>query len=113
MQHHGTSIFRRVDDGALKIEVNSSVVGWDDHEIYSQRIRNYTPKPIDVEVRRSFDGHIVFRSQLEPILHDYRTVQFSTTVKPAEKKDLKFEIIRKQGRNAEQNNITLKPAEVK
>ena len=39
-----------------------------------QRIRNYTAKPIDVEIRRSFPGHVIFRSQLEPMLHDYQTV---------------------------------------
>ena len=37
-----------------EIELNSSVAGWDDHEVYTQRIRNYTDKPIEVEIRRAF-----------------------------------------------------------
>ena len=65
-----------LDEPGLQIEQNSSVAGWDDHEVYTQRVRNYTAKPIDLEIRRSFDGHVTFRSQLEPKLHDYQTVEF-------------------------------------
>ncbi len=107
MRFNGVDVFKRVDDGAADIDVNSSVVGWDDHKIFTQRVRNYSPKAINVEVERSFDGHVVFRSGLEPRLFDYRTVVFNAQVKPAEKRDLKFEIVRHQGRNAKQNNITL------
>ena len=63
-----------------QIEVELTVAGWDEHQIFAQRIRNYTAKPIDVEIRRSFDGHVVFRSELKPMLHDYRTVQFTASV---------------------------------
>jgi hypothetical protein len=113
MQVNGMDVFRRVDDGAGNIEVNSSVSGWDDHSQYTQRIRNYTAKPVDVEVRRSWNGDIVFRSDLKPTLFDYRTVQFQTTVAPATKANLMFELVQHQGRNAKQNHITLEQAEVK
>ena len=91
-------------------EINSSVVGWDDHSIYRQQIRNYTAKPINVEIRRSFAGHVVFRSQLEPKLHDFQTVEFTAQVVPGAKKDLRYEIVQHQGRNAKQNNVTLETA---
>jgi hypothetical protein len=106
----GTDLFRRVDDGALQIEVNSAVEGWDDHEVYTQRIRNYSAKPIDVEVRRAFPGHVVFRSALAAKLHDFRTVEFTASVPRGQRVDLPFEIVRHQGRNAKQNNVTLEPA---
>ncbi len=112
MQVNGMNVFRRVDDGAAQIEVNSTVAGWDDHGIYTQRIRNYTAKPIDVEVRRSFDGHIVFRSSLKPTLFDYRTVQFQTQIAPAAKANLLFELVQHQGHNAKQNNITLEETQI-
>ncbi|MFI5379271.1 MAG: hypothetical protein ACHRHE_08240 [Tepidisphaerales bacterium] len=112
MQVNGTDLFRRVGDGFL-LEVNSSVAGWDDHEVYTQRIRNYTAKAIEVEVRRTFPGHIVFRSQLKPTLHDFQTVQFTAAVEPAKKADLFFEIVRKQGRNSKQSNVTLEQGEIK
>ena len=105
-------VFRKVGDG-VDIEINSSVAGWDDHEVYNQRIRNYTVKPIDVEVRRALPGHVIFRSRLEPTLFDFQTVQYTTSLKAAEKKELFYEIVRRQGRNAKQNNVTLEAAEVK
>ena len=52
MQVNGAGVFRQVDQPGVQIDVNSSVVGWDDHTLYSQRVRNYTKKPIDLEVRR-------------------------------------------------------------
>jgi hypothetical protein len=106
-------IVRRVDDGAIEVDINASVVGWDDHEVLSQRIRNYSAKPIDVEVRREFDGHVEFGSALKPILHDYRTVQFAATVAAGRRADLLHEVLRHQGRNSKQNNVTLKDVEVK
>jgi hypothetical protein len=107
LQVHGADVLRRADDGALKVEPNASVVGWDDHERYAQRIRNYTSKPIEVEVRRTLPGHVTFRSRLEPVLHDYQTVQFGRSVQPGEKAELTYEVVRHQGRNAKQNNVTL------
>jgi len=106
-------VFRRVGDGAVDIEVNSSVTGWDDHEVFTQRIRNYTAKPIEVEVRRSFSGHVDFRSSLPGVkLFDFQTVEFTTPVAAGKKIDCLFEILRHQGRNSKQNNITLVNAEI-
>ena len=113
MQLHGANVFRRVDDGQVKIDARSRLVGWDDHEVYVQRIRNYSPKTIDVEVRRSLPGHVVFKSRLSPVLHDYQTVQYKTKIKPAVKRDLVYELVRHQGRNAKQSNITLEKADVR
>ena len=62
----GSHVFKQVDEPGVEIEVNSTVAGWDDHTLFDQRIRNYTKKPIEVEIRRTFPGHIVFRSGLVP-----------------------------------------------
>jgi len=116
MQVHGVNVFREVRPGqAIAIEENSSVAGWDDHEIYTQRIRNYTAKAVDVEIRRPFPGHVKFRSSLKPAptLHDYQTVQYTATAKAGEKLELNYEIVRLNGHNAKQNNVTLETAEVK
>ena len=113
LQIQGQRNLRKIGgDGVIRIE-NASLVGWDDHEIYSQRIRNYTAKEIDVEIRRAFPGHVVFRSQLKPTLHDYQTVQTVTNVPAGKPTDLLFEIVRKQGASAKQNNVTLEAADVK
>ena len=107
LQLRGANVYRRVDDGAGQIEVKSTVAGWDDHRLYTQRIRNYTAGTIDVEIRRIWEGDIIFRSNLKPTLFDFRTVQFQTTVAPATKANLLFELVQHQGRNAKQSRITL------
>ena len=89
-----------------------AVAGWDDHEIYTQRVRNYTAKAIEVEVRRSFSGHVVFRSELKPKLFDFQTPEFTATVGAGKKADLLFEIVRHQGRNAKQNNVVMEEGAV-
>ena len=107
------NIFRRVDQPGVQIEVNSSVAGWDDHTLFAQRVRNYTKKPIDLEIRRTFPGHVVFRSELPAKNHDYQTVEYTAAVKPGEKAELLYEIVQHQGHNAKQNNVTIEHAPVK
>ncbi|NQT38351.1 MAG: hypothetical protein HQ581_12715 [Planctomycetes bacterium] len=113
MHVYGASVFRRVDDGRVEIDVRSTVEGWDDHTVYAQRIRNYTDKPIDVEVRRAYGGHIVFRSALDVTNHDYQTAQYTVTVARGEKAALLYEILQHQGRNHKQDNVTLEEATIK
>ncbi len=103
-------MFKQVDEPGVQIEVNSKVAGWDDHTLFAQRIRNYTRKPVDVEVRRTLPGHIVFRSSLGAKNFDYQTVEYHATVKPMEKASLPYEVLQHQGRNAKQNSVTVEEA---
>jgi hypothetical protein len=107
LQVNGTNLFRRVDQPGIQIEVNSSVAGWDDRMLMAQRVRNYTKKPIDMEVRRVYGGHTIFRSELEAKNHDFQTVQYTATVPAGAKADLLYEIVQRQGHNAKQNNVTI------
>jgi hypothetical protein len=113
MQINGTNTYKQVGGETTEAEINSSVVGWDDHSIFRQRIRNYTDKAIDVEIRRSFDGHVVFRSQLAPKMYDYQTVEFGVHVAAGAKQDLLYEILQHQGHNAKQTNVTIESMPVK
>ncbi len=113
MQINGTDKFQQVGEDLIESQVNANVAGWDDHCLYRQQIRNYTGKPIDVEIRRSFGGHILFRSQLQPTQFDFQTAQFTAQIPAGAKKDLLYEIVQHQGRNTKQNNVTLETAEVK
>ena len=105
--------YRQVGSSETVRVQNTSVAGWDDHAVYNQRIRNYTNKPIDVEIRRTYPGHVVFRSMLEPMLHDFQTVQFQKQVGAGERADLTFEVVQHQGYNAKQQNVTLEQGIVK
>ena len=62
LKGQGVNMFKKVGEAGVQIEVNSTVVGWDDHEVYRQRIGNFTGRVIDVEIRRAFPVHIVFKS---------------------------------------------------
>ena len=112
-QQHGTNTFKSLDADAAVKEPNFSVAGWDDHFVFTQRIRNYSSKPIEVEVRRTQPGHVVFKSKLDPKLFDYQTVEFTTTVATGKRADLFFEVTQHQGYLAKQNNVTLQEGEVK
>jgi len=113
LQINGTNIFRRVDQPGVQIEINSSVAGWDDRTLFCQRVRNYTKKPIELEIRRAFNGHAIFRSGLDAKNHDFQTVEYTAAVRPGEKEDLLYEIVQRQGHNAKQNNVTIEHAAVK
>ena len=90
-----------------RIEPNYSVVGWDKHERWVERIRNYRGKPIRVEIRRSYGGHVIFASDLEPVLYDYRSPEFTATIAAASERDLAYHLSFKQGINKTQENVTL------
>lgn len=109
---NGGSVLRRVEDGATRIEVNSSVAGWDEHATFIQRVRNYSGKPIDIEIRRSFGGHAFFLSRLNPVLHDFQTVQWQGSIESGRKLDMPFEIVTRQGINATQRNVTVQDAQI-
>lgn len=112
LQLRGMSQFRKIGDAGVVAEPNAALVGWTDNETYSQRIRNYSGKSVDVEVRRTLPGHVIFKSQLEPKLHDYQTVEFKSTVAAGKQVDLLFEVSRLQGTSAKQNNVTLQDGDV-
>jgi hypothetical protein len=107
VQVQGANIYRRVDQPGVQIELNSSVAGWDDHVLFAQRVRNYTARPIELEIRRSFPGDVLFRSPLAARNHDYQTVEYTAAVQPGEKVDLPYEVVQRQGHNATQNKVAI------
>jgi len=102
----GFDVYRNLD-GQHRIEMDDSLVGWEDHARYVERIRNYSGKPIDVELRRTFTGHTDFISKLNPILHDYQTVQMTKACPPGENTELSYHIITRQGYLSKQQNVKL------
>ena len=106
---HDTNRRRYVSlDGRERIERNFPIAGWNAHDRWVERIRNYRDKPIEVEIRLSFNGHVEFASQLEPELYDFQSPQFSATIEAGRQEDLAYHVITHQGINAKQNNVTLR-----
>jgi hypothetical protein len=113
MHIDGADVFKKVGGENVEIDIHSSVAGWDDHTLYTQRVRNYTKKPVELEIRRTLPGDAVFRSGLAARNFDYQTVQYTAKVKPGEKADLFYEILQRQGRNATQNRVNVDETPVK
>lgn len=112
-QVKGGNLYHKLGDNALKLELNSTVAGWDEHTVFRQEIRNYTRKPISVQIRRDYPGDVVFRSQFNPILHDFETVQFEAEVPAGGKKGLDYEVVTREGYNQKQNRVELQTGEAK
>lgn len=111
LQVKGGNLYRKLGEDGLKLELDSQVAGWDEHAVYRQRIRNYSRKPITVQIRRDYPGDMVFRSRLNPSLHDFQTVQFEAEIQAGEKAGLDYEIIVRQGYNQKQNRVELQTGE--
>ena len=107
LRQRGANVYRRLDEPGLQIDFRGEVAGWDEHVVYSQRIRNFHDRPIEVEVRRSYAGDVQFRSQLDAVRHDFNTVQFSTLVPADTQVDLVHEVITRQGYNSQQNQVEI------
>jgi hypothetical protein len=107
----GTKVRRRFDEPGARIEDRGRVEGWDEHTVYAQRIRNYTDKPIDLEVRRAFGGDTTFVSRAEAKAHDYQTVQFTTGIDPGQTRDVAYELVQRMGSNQKQNRVQIEPGD--
>ncbi|GAB4154576.1 MAG: hypothetical protein Kow00107_04610 [Planctomycetota bacterium] len=84
------------------------VDGWDEKQMWRDRVRNYRAKPIKFELRRIFDGDVEYASDIKGSLFDYRTVETVFTVDPRSRKTLSSVVHYKHGDNAKQKRILMK-----
>lgn len=107
----GANLYRRVDEPGLQVDVAGEVAGWNTHTVAARHIHNTRDRPIDVQLRLAFDGDVVFRSRLDAVLHDYRTVELNATVPPATETELRYELIEHEGYNRKQDRVELQDGE--
>ncbi|MEI6413463.1 MAG: hypothetical protein WCP34_04250 [Pseudomonadota bacterium] len=112
MRYTQGNLYRKVGEGDMRLDLDSSVAGWNEHQVWGQRIHNFTGRLIEVEIRRAYGGDVVFTSELNPKLHDFQTVEYLTRVKPGEKAERRYEITQKQGYNQKQNRVQLQTGRV-
>ncbi len=105
-RRHDVEVYYSPQQGH-QVEIRDTVAGWDEHQSWVERIRNYRDKPVDVEIRRRFEGDVLFCSGLAPTLYDYQSPQFAATVERGQKCDLAYDLTFRQGRNQKQNRVTL------
>jgi len=83
------------------------VIGWDELAKWQEEVRNYRAKPIKMEIRHLIGGHVEFKMEDSPSLFDYHTVEYTVTVKPAEKRRWLSEGMFHLGRNQKQDRVQL------
>ena len=104
----GVNTYHRVDAPGVNFDFQSTVEGWDEHGYFNQRVRNFTSKPIEVEVRRAYSGDTDFITQIPGAKnHDNTTAEFTVTVPANSDSDNLFEILTRKGRNSKQNRLTV------
>lgn len=96
---------------AMRIEPNSDVVGWRENQSFAREIFNTTDRPIQVQVRRSFSGAVTFISELNATTHDVNTVQYTVTLQPGEKRNVRYELRTLNGKLAKQQRVTVEQAQ--
>jgi len=80
--------FKRVGDGSVVIDHRAKVAGWQEALTFKRAAKNFSGQPIDLEVRRRFDGDATWRGDFEVRCHDYRTVGMRTRVGVGETAEL-------------------------
>jgi len=104
---HGVNAEHRADAPGIRFHPRSTVIGWDEHTVYTRRVRNDTPRPIQIEVREPVRGDASFVSRLDAERHDNHTVQYGGTLGPGERFDADYETIVRHGRHAEQQRVEI------
>ena len=107
MYYRKGNVHRNLDDGRIIVDHRSTVSGWNEHSLYVQQLRNYTDKPVDLEIRRIIYGDATLKSDLEITRHDFQTIDIHTQLAAGEKQELLYETETKKGRTAKQNRLLL------
>ncbi|MEM6853177.1 MAG: hypothetical protein AAF593_02100 [Planctomycetota bacterium] len=107
LQQRGLNVFKRIDEPGVKIHDNSTVAGWDQHWVMTRRVRNDTPRAINVEIRQAVNGDATFISRLGAERFDNQTVVYGGTLGPGERFDAEYEVVGRHGHNAKQSRVEI------
>jgi hypothetical protein len=99
--------YTRVGDGMTVVDRHGEIAGWNENALLTRRIRNFSARPIVVEVRETISGDATFYSDLSAKRHDFQSVEFTVGVAPGQTRDALYEVRRKQGRNAKQTRLAI------
>ncbi|MEM9418337.1 MAG: hypothetical protein AAGA25_04675, partial [Planctomycetota bacterium] len=107
LRQKGVRVLTRVDQPGVQLKDNLTVSGWDQHQVMIRRVRNDTPRPIDVEIRQVIHGDATFISRLDPTRYDNQNVVFGGTLEPGERYDAVYQVSIRQGSNSKQNRVEI------
>lgn len=83
------------------------VKGWDEALSLGEEIRNYTARPIRMEIRRVIEGDVELRAENARV-HDYRTVEFTLDVEPRETFSWEYSYTQRFGARERQSRMALR-----
>ena len=85
------------------------VVGWDETRSWQEEVRNYRPKPIQVEIRHVLEGDVEFAAEAvgRLTLYDYRTPQYVMTIPAGKARKWVSQGLFHLGTNQKQNRVRL------
>ena len=106
-QTTSSNAFKRVGDGSVVIDHRAKVAGWQEALTFKRAAKNFSGQPIDLEVRRRFDGDATWRGDFQVRRHDYRTVEMRTRVGVGETAELLYEVEVRHGRNSKQGSLEI------
>ena len=84
------------------------VIGWDEQTRWLDTIRNYRGEPIRFELRRIWNGHVDYTSEIDTKKFDYRTVEATFSVDARGRFLYPCIVTTHKGKNARQNRIELR-----
>jgi len=83
------------------------VHGWDQRQAWNDEVRNYTGKPMVLELRLRFSGDVDFESEMKTEVFDYQTVEARLTVDAGKTRAYPYVVTTHDGANAKQSRVKL------
>jgi hypothetical protein len=83
------------------------VIGWDEEQTWNDEIRNYTGKPMVLELHLRYDGDVEFGSEAATTVFDYRTVETKITIAEGQTRSYPYTVLFHLGANASQSRVRL------
>ncbi len=83
------------------------VIGWNERQTWQEEVRNYRAKPVILEIRHQIPGDVAFALEDSPRAYDYRTVEYTVTVKPGETRTWTSAGLFRLGRNKKQDRVEI------
>ena len=86
---------------------NNRVVGWDEEQRWTDEMRNYRDKPITLEMRRVYNGHVSFSSEIKTGVFDYHTIQAEFKIAAGGRAHYPHRVVISHGIRAKRKNVKI------
>ncbi|MCY2930559.1 MAG: hypothetical protein NTV86_13880 [Planctomycetota bacterium] len=83
------------------------VDGWNEEQSWNDEIRNYTGKPLSLELRLQYEGDATFASEAATTVFDLKTVETKLLVAPGQTRAYPYSVTFRNGVNAAQTRVKL------